>query len=133
LATDEEVRQAGIVAGAASPVGLKGIKIVADDSIECGGNFVAGGNKPDVHIKNVNYPRDFKADVIADITLARAGDVCAGCGGRLLSKRGIEIGHIFKLGTFLSEKLGAYYIDAGGASHPSVMGCTASASGGWQP
>jgi len=123
LATDEEVKQAGIVAGAASPVGLKGVKIVADDSVGCGGNFVAGANKADTHIKNVNYPRDFSADIVADITLARAGDTCTGCGGKLLSKRGIEVGHIFKLGTFLSEKLGAYYIDAEGISRPIVMGC----------
>jgi len=123
LATDEEVKQAGIIAGSASPVGLKGIKIVADDSVNCGGNFVAGANKEDTHIKNVNYPRDFAADIVADITLARSGDTCANCGGRLLSKRGVEVGHIFKLGTFLSEKLGANYIDAGGISRPIVMGC----------
>ncbi len=123
IATEDEVIKAGIVAGSASPVGLKGIKVVADDSITSGINFVAGANKPDTHLRNVNYPRDFKADIVGDITLVRAGDTCPGCGGKLLSTQGIEVGHVFKLGTFLSERLGASYIDADGASHPIVMGC----------
>ncbi|MBN1643903.1 MAG: proline--tRNA ligase, partial [Dehalococcoidales bacterium] len=71
LATDAEVKEQGIVAGSASPVGLKGIMIVTDDSVTSGTNFVAGGNKPDTHIKNVNYPRDFKANVVTDIALAK--------------------------------------------------------------
>ena len=123
LATEEEAKAAGIVTGSASPVGLKGIKIIADDSIKTGVNFVAGANKPDTHLKNVNYPRDFKADMVADIALARAGDRCPGCGGKLLSAQGIEVGHVFKLGTFLSSKLDAFFTDAGGARHPVVMGC----------
>ncbi len=123
LATDEEVAKAGIVAGSASPVGLKGVKIVADDSVDSGSNFVAGGNKADTHLRNVNYPRDFTADIIADIALAHAGDRCIGCGGSLTSKQGIEVGHVFKLGTFLSKALGADYIDAGGEARPIVMGC----------
>ena len=123
LATDDEVAANGIVAGSASPIGLKGIKIIADDSVNCGTNFVAGGNKADTHLKNVNYPRDFKADIIADIALARAGDSCTGCGAKLISRQGIEVGHIFKLGTFLSQTLGAGYIDAEDESRPIVMGC----------
>ncbi|MBA7467032.1 Proline--tRNA ligase [subsurface metagenome] len=123
MATEDEAIKAGIVAGSASPIGLSGIKIIADDSVNSGVNFVAGANKPDTHLRNVNYPRDFEADLIADIALARAGDVCPGCGGKLLSTHGIEVGHVFKLGTFLSEKLGAFYIDASGVSHPIVMGC----------
>ena len=123
LAAEEEVIKAGIVAGSASPVGLKGIRIIADDSVTSGTNFVAGANKADTHLKNVNYPRDFKADTVADIALTRAGDTCPGCGGKLLSTQGIEVGHVFKLGTFLSEKLGAFYIDTNGDSHPVVMGC----------
>jgi prolyl-tRNA synthetase len=122
LATEAEVNAAGLVAGAASPVGLKGVTIVADDSITLGSNFVAGGNKPDVHIKNVNYPRDFKVSIMADIANARAEDGCPRCGGKLFSSLGIEVGHVFKLGTFLSEKLGAFFLDKNGASHPIVMG-----------
>ncbi|MDD5339329.1 MAG: proline--tRNA ligase [Dehalococcoidales bacterium] len=123
MATEEEVKAQGIVAGSASPLGLKGIKIIADDSVTSGVNFVAGGNKPDTHLKNVNYPRDFKADIVADIALAQAGDKCAKCSGALTSKRGIEAAHIFKLGTVYSEKFGATFIDEKGASHPIVMGC----------
>jgi prolyl-tRNA synthetase len=123
LATEAEVIKAGIVAGAASPIGIKGIKIIADDSVTLGANFVAGANKPETHLKNVNYPRDFKADLVIDIAQARAGDECPKCQGRLLSTRGIEVGHVFKLGTFLSEKLGALFIDPSGASHPIIMGC----------
>jgi prolyl-tRNA synthetase len=123
MATEAEVIEAGIVAGAASPVGIKGIKVIADDSVASGTNFVAGGNKPDTHLRNVNYPRDFKAEIVVDIASARAGDRCPRCGGKLSSTHGIEVGHVFKLGTFLSEKLEAFYIDEKGESHPIVMGC----------
>jgi prolyl-tRNA synthetase len=123
LATETSVKAAGLVAGSASAVGLKGIKVVADDSINLGSNFVAGANKPDTHLKNINYPRDFKAEFVADIAVARAGDSCTRCGGKLLSRHGIEVGHVFKLGTFLSEKLGAFYLDQNGISRPICMGC----------
>ncbi len=123
LATEPEVIKGGIVAGSASPIGIKGIRIIADDSITTGTNFVAGANKPDTHLRNVNYPRDFKADIIADIARAHAGDSCPNCGGKLSSMQGIEVGHIFKLGTFLSEKLNAPYIDAKGEARPIIMGC----------
>ncbi len=123
MATEPEVIAAGIVAGAASPVGKKGIKVIADDSVTSGTNFVAGGNKPDTHLKNVNYPRDFKADTMADIASARAGDKCLKCGGELASTHGIEVGHIFKLETTYSSKFNASYIDEKGESHPIVMGC----------
>ncbi|GAH49036.1 unnamed protein product, partial [marine sediment metagenome] len=123
LATETEVIEAGIVAGFVSPVGISGIKVVADDSITSGTNFVAGANKPDTHLRNVNYPRDFKVDTMADIARAGAGEGCPRCEGKLSSTRGIEVGHVFKLGTFLSEKLGANFIDPAGVSHPIVMGC----------
>ncbi len=123
LATEAEVKAAGIVAGAASPVGLKNVKVIADDSVTLATNLVAGGNKPDTHIRNVNYPRDFKADIVADIATARAGDKCVSCGGRLASARGIEVGHLFKLLTRYSEKFNAVYTDEKGGSHPAIMGC----------
>jgi len=122
LARDDELKAAGIIAGSASPVGLKGFKIVADESVESGTGFVAGANKPGYHIRNAMRPRDFTADVVADIALARAGEDCVKCGGTLKSVQGIEVGHIFKLGTFLSQALGASYTDAEGVSHPIVMG-----------
>jgi prolyl-tRNA synthetase len=123
MATEAEVIAAGIVAGAASPVGLRGFRVIADDSVTSGTNFVAGGNKPDTHLKNVNYPRDFKADAVADIASAHAGDKCLKCGGELASTHGIEVGHIFKLETTYSSKFNASYIDEKGGSHAIVMGC----------
>jgi len=123
LATDDEVVAAGIVAGSASLVGLKGIKSIADDSIKMGSNFVVGANKPDYHLKNANYPRDFAVDVIVDIASARPGQRCIRCGGKLKSVKGIAVGHVFKLGTVYSEKTGAYYLDNEGNQKPVVMGC----------
>jgi prolyl-tRNA synthetase len=123
LATDEEVTQAGIVAGFASPMGLKGVKRIADDSIRLGSNFVAGANREGYHAKNVNHPRDFQVDESADIALAEAGHGCPRCEGVLIETRGIEVGHIFKLGTFYSERLGAYYLDEEGRHQPIIMGC----------
>ncbi|MFC2056556.1 proline--tRNA ligase [Chloroflexota bacterium] len=123
MATEAEVIEAGIVAGAASPIGISGIKVIADDSITAEANFIAGANKPDTHLRNVNHPRDFKVDLIADIARARADDECTKCGGKLSSSHGIEVGHTFKLGIFISQKLGALFIDQNGQSHPIVMGC----------
>jgi len=122
MATEAEIIEAGIVAGSASPIGISSIKVIADDSITSAANFIAGANKPDTHLRNVNYPRDFKADLMTDIARARAGDGCPKCGGKLLSTHGIEVGHTFKLGTFISQKLGAHFIDQSGQSQPIVMG-----------
>jgi prolyl-tRNA synthetase len=123
LATESEVTAAGIVAGFASPIGITGIKIVADDSVTLGSNFIAGANKPGYHFNNANYPRDFQAEFMADIALARSGDACPKCGGKLSFAHGIEVGHIFKLGTFISEKMEAFFLDRDGVSRPAVMGC----------
>ncbi len=123
LLDDDGVRKHGLVAGSASPVGLKGIKIVADDSALGAQNLVAGANKADVHYRNVNHGRDWKADVIADISLARAGNTCANCGGTLETKRGMEMGHVFKLGTVYTERMEANFTDEAGNLKPAVMGC----------
>jgi prolyl-tRNA synthetase len=123
LANDEEVKKSGLVAGSASAVGLKGVKVIADDSITAGHNFVVGANRDGYHFKNANYPRDFKVDIITDIALAKAGYQCLKCGNPLMSRRGIEIGHIFKLGTVFSQRQGALYIDRDGVQKPLVMGC----------
>jgi prolyl-tRNA synthetase len=123
LATESEVAEAGIVAGFASPINIKGVKVVADDSITLGSNFIVGANKLGYHFRNANYPRDFQVDLIADIALARGGDSCPKCGGELSSARGIEVGHVFKLGTFISEKLDAFFLNRDGTSKPIIMGC----------
>jgi prolyl-tRNA synthetase len=123
LATDEEVEAAGLVAGSASPIGIQGIKRVADPSITRGSNFVVGANKADTHARNANYPRDFQVDMLTDIVLAQPGQQCPHCDRLLESTRGVEVGHIFKLGTFYSESLGALYLDQHGQQHPIIMGC----------
>jgi prolyl-tRNA synthetase len=122
LATEAEVNGAGLVAGFASPIGMKGTKVVADDSITLGSNFVVGANRPGYHLKNANYPRDFRVDLMTDIALAQAGYSCPECRGKLSLSRGIEVGHVFKLGTFISERFGASFLDSAGKSRPIVMG-----------
>lgn len=121
LSTDDELTRAGIVAGYASPVGLK-LRIVGDDSITSGSNWVAGANRAGHHLRNVNYPRDFAVTLVTDIAAARPGDPCPECGAPLNLTHGIEAGHLFKLGTRYSEALGARFLDKDGQSHPVVMG-----------
>lgn len=122
LASEDKVQLAGLVAGSASPIGLSGIKILADDSIKLGTNFVAGANKPDYHIRNVNYPRDFQVDLMLDIATAQPGEGCPKCRESLASTRGIEAGHIFKLRTVFSQKIGAFFLDQNGETKPIIMG-----------
>ncbi len=123
LMDDREVGAAGLVPGAASPSGLKGVKVVADDSAADSRNLVGGANTPDVHFLNLNYGRDWQAEIVADIALARDGDPCPMCGTPLEIRRAIEMGHVFKLGTTYSEKLGATFLDAEGKARPVIMGC----------
>ena len=122
IATSGEVAEAGVVAGSASPVGLD-FRTIADDSLTLGSNFVAGANREDYHVLNVNYPRDFEAEIVTDISLARAGYECSRCDGLLEEARGIEVGHVFKLGTRYSDALDARYADGVGDRHPIIMGC----------
>jgi len=123
LASHEEVAAAGLVAGAASPIGVEGVKVVGDESISNGTNFVIGANKPGFHHRNANSPRDFKVDILADVVNAEPGHGCPTCGSILQASRGIEVGHVFKLGTVFSQTLGAEFLDATGGSKPVVMGC----------
>ena len=123
LASPDEVREAGLVAGSASPVGLSGIKIVADDSVKLGSNFVVGANREEYHLRNANYGRDFVADILTDIALAQEGCICEKCNSVLNAARGIEVGHIFKLGTRYSEVLGAMFPDKDDEQKPIIMGC----------
>ena len=120
--TPEELESAGLVAGYASPVGLSGLRVIADDSLARGSNLVAGANKEGYHLTNVNYPRDFGVTAMTDIALARAGDQCPECRAPLRTARGIEVGHLFKLGTRYSTALGATYLDQAGQARPIVMG-----------
>ena len=122
LASPEEVAAAGVVAGSASPVGLN-FTTVADDSIHLGSNFAVGANKVDYHLLNANVGRDFQPDIVTDIAFAEEGHQCPKCDGTLTARRGIEVGHVFKLGTRYSEKLDAQYLDSNGERHLIIMGC----------
>jgi len=117
------VRRLGLIAGSASAVGLEGMPVVADASATTAPNLVAGANEDGFHLLNTNHGRDWKADVVASIALARGGDACATCGTPLEVRRGMEMGHVFKLGTLYSESIGVNYLDEGGERHPCVMGC----------
>jgi prolyl-tRNA synthetase len=123
LATDAEVGAAGLVAGSASPVGVSGVRTVVDRSVPEAGGLVAGGNREGLHLRHVLYGRDYTAGTVADIGTARAGDLCPRCGGPLTLEKGIELGHIFKLGVRYSEVLGARYLDSEGRQQPLWMGC----------
>ena len=122
-AEDEEVAAAGVVAGYASPIGVSGVRVVVDDSVAVAKNLVAGANRVGYHYTNANFGRDYTADTVADIALVQEGDRCPQCGTKLRADRGIEVGHIFKLGTFLSDKLGANFLDENGKAKAAVMGC----------
>jgi prolyl-tRNA synthetase len=124
IAEQQDVARAGIVAGYASPVSQVGrFRIVADQSINWGSNFVAGANRAGYHLLNVNHRRDFQADLLGDIASVREGDRCVRCGSGLRMTTGIELGHIFKLGTRYSELMGATFLDRDGQKRPLVMGC----------
>ena len=123
LATPEEVKAAGLVAGSASAVGLEGVKSIVDDSITMGSNYLAGANKAGFHLRNVNFPRDFKADILGDIAEAKKGYPSPDGKGKLIAKRGIELGHVFKLGNVYSSKMGARYTDEDGQQNDVLMGC----------
>lgn len=128
-ATESEILAVGAVPGYASPVGLKNVLTVVDDLIPASTNLVSGANIEGYHLRNVNYGRDYSADIVADITTARDGDGCIECGQPLHSARGVEVGNIFKLGTHFSESLGCYYLDKQGQSRPVVMGSYGIGSG----
>ncbi|MBW2615669.1 MAG: proline--tRNA ligase [Deltaproteobacteria bacterium] len=112
----------GAPIGFAGPAGLK-VKLVADHAIREMTNFVTGGNKKDVHLKNVNSGRDFDVDLFGDLRIITPQDSCPKCGGDIKFGRGIEVGHIFKLGTKYSHALKALFLDEQGKEIPVIMGC----------
>jgi prolyl-tRNA synthetase len=123
-ATVEEISTIGAEAGYGSPIGVDrdAVLLIVDDLIVDSPNLVAGANIVDVHYRNVNYGRDYTADIVTDIAAAGDGDACPQCGAPLRAVRGVEVGNIFKLGTKYSQALGAAYLDENGESHPIVMG-----------
>ncbi len=121
-ATEEEIRAHGAEPGYGSPLGVREALVVADEAVVATPNLVAGANEPGYHLLNVNYGRDYEADIVADIALAQEGDPCPLCTAPLRAERGIEVGNIFKLGTRYTEALGATFRTSEGETRPVVMG-----------
>ncbi len=124
LADETTIKQlTGAELGFAGPVGLSGVRIIADNTIKGMKNSVTGANKSDYHLTGVSDGRDFSVSEYCDLVAVREGDGCPECGKPLASHRGIEVGQIFKLGTKYSESMGATFSDEDGVSKPFVMGC----------
>lgn len=124
LATPDQILEAtGGPMGFSGPVGLK-IRKVADISVKTMGTSVTGANKADYHVINVTLGKDFEINEFYDIRVASDGDKCPKCdGGSLISTRGIEVGHVFMLGTKYSEAMNATFVDSDGKEKPFIMGC----------
>ncbi len=119
-ATDEEIRAAfGAGGGSLGPVGVD-LEVIADEALR-EGQYVAGANEDGKHLRGVQAGRDYEP-TFADIRQAKDGDACPECGGTLRIQTAIEVGHIFKLGTFHSQPFGATFLDEDGREKPLVMG-----------
>ncbi len=108
--------------GFTGPIGLKDARLIVDKRITKIRNIVVGANETDYHLKNVNYGRDFQAEVVDDLLLVEEGDTCPNCGSKLYIDRGIEVGNIFQLGTKYSKSLNATFLDENGKEREFVMG-----------
>ncbi len=130
-AVEEEIRAVGASPGYGSPVGIKrdGVILVVDDLIPALPNLVAGANDDGYHFLNVNYGREYTADIVADIVAVTDGYACSECGAPLRTSRGVEVGNIFKLGTRYSAAMDATYQDKDGKNKPVIMGSYGIGSG----
>jgi len=123
LAGEERVRElTGAPSGYAGPVGLR-VRLLADHSVRRIASGATGANERDAHLVDVVPGRDFRPEAYADVRLVGEGDRCSRCPGSLRISRGIEVGHVFRLGTKYSKSLSATYLDAGGKEQLIVMGC----------
>ncbi|MCB9025171.1 MAG: proline--tRNA ligase [Bdellovibrionaceae bacterium] len=123
MLNEKEVRSVtGANPGSCGPIGLN-IPIYMDKGVANLKNYTVGANKDDKHYKNVNHPRDFKTERVVDIRLAKEGDLVPNGKGKLKSYRGIEVGHIFYLGTVYSKAMNASFLDKNGKSQSLEMGC----------
>ncbi len=123
-AFDDVERITGAKVGFAGPIDLKEkIDLIVDPEVLAMENFIVGANETDYHFKNVNYGRDFEATKVADVRNVVEGDKCPKCGKPLAMCRGVEVGHIFKLGTKYSKALNCVYLDKDGKENPMIMGC----------
>jgi prolyl-tRNA synthetase len=120
---DDFAAQPGLPKGYIGPHFADASVVVADPSVRAGRAWITGANRADHHVRNAVLGRDFDVDVWADIVTVVPGDPCPRCGNPLSIDRGIEVGHVFQLGTKYSEALDARYTDEKGEQHPMVMGC----------
>ncbi|MDR0474124.1 MAG: proline--tRNA ligase [Treponema sp.] len=124
LAAEEDViRLTGAPLGFAGPLGLKGLKIIADFSVTAVNDGITGALEKDRHYMHVAWGRDFEAGLTADIRTVKAGDLCPLCGAELYEKKGNELGHIFKLGDKYTSSMNVSYLDESGKSRVPIMGC----------
>jgi prolyl-tRNA synthetase len=121
-ATEAEIHAVGAIPGYASPIGLEDVFVVVDDLILKSPNLVSGANIEGYHYLNVNYDRDYQANIVTDISNAREGDGCIECGYPLRSYEGIEVGSLIKMGARLSEASGCSYLDREGKLKPIFIG-----------
>ncbi len=119
---DERESHPAVTPGYTGPVGLAGARVMFDREIMGARGLACGANKPDYHLRGVEEGRDFSAEPTADVAGAVEGDLCTRCEGRLDIARGIEIGHIFKLGTRYTKALKVEFTDRDGALRPIIMG-----------
>ncbi|MBW7457017.1 proline--tRNA ligase, partial [Paenibacillus sepulcri] len=114
----------GTVPGFAGPVGLAAsIPVLVDRDVAAMDDAVAGANEADYHLRHLLPGRDFPLEQVGDFRNAQEGDRCPRCSEELVMERGIELGHVFKLGTKYSEAFDARFLDAGGVERPIIMGC----------
>ena len=123
LASEDTIKAVtGAEVGFAGPIGIKTDYLFIDQEVVDQRNVIVGANKTGYHIQNANFGRDFEGQ-IGDFRNVQEGDKCPKCGQPLEIMRGVEVGHIFKLGTKYSESMGATFLDQNGKSQPIIMGC----------
>ncbi len=120
---DEVFENFKVPIGFIGPVGLDKLTIVADHGVKYMKNVVVGGMKTDYHYINANLGRDFFASSFADLRVVQPNDPCPTCGSPLIGSKGIELGHVFKLGIKYSKAMNAVYMDENGELKPFIMGC----------
>lgn len=124
LASPEETKEIlSCTVGSLGPIGVKNVKVVADHAVDFVINGVCGANEEDYHYVNVNPSRDFEVSKFADLRFIQEGDPSPDGEGTIVFAKGIEVGHVFKLGTRYSEAMNAVYLDENGRSQPMIMGC----------
>lgn len=124
LATPEETKSVlGCSIGSLGPVGVTNVQIIADHAVQAMVNAVCGANEEHFHLMNVNPDRDFAVSQYADLRFIQEGDLSPDGQGRILFAKGIEVGHVFKLGTRYSEAMNATYLDENGRTQAMIMGC----------